>query len=62
MIGTEHMKNNTMFTVSRDFRGYRSNEFNELNRIVKSLRNDNRAAILKFVSHNDYISSLILVF
>lgn len=42
MIGTEHMKNNTMFTLSHDFY--------DLNKIVDSLRKDNRAAILKFVS------------
>lgn len=41
LIGTEHMQNNTMFTVSEHFRN--------LNTIVDSLRSEHRAAILQLV-------------
>ena len=42
LIGTEHMRNNTMFTLSHDF--------HDINKIVDGLRDENRATILKFVS------------
>ncbi len=42
LIGAEHMKNATMFTVGH--------EFQDLNKIVDELRLDNRAAILELVS------------
>ena len=41
LIGTEHMKNNTMFTLA--------DHFIHLNQIVDSLRSDHRAAILQLV-------------
>jgi len=46
LIGTEHMRNNTMFTLSHDF--------HDLNVIVESLRKDNRAVILKIVKKRWY--------
>ena len=45
LVGTEHMRYNTMFTLSKDFY--------DLNSIVEGLRVENRATILKIVKkHN----------
>ena len=42
MIGVEHMRDSTMFTLS--------NKFYDLNKVVDSLRQEHRAVILKMVN------------
>ena len=42
MVGTEHMYENTMFTLSEEFSG--------LNTIVDDLRSENRAIVLQLVT------------